>query len=178
MAEYGADFPYKTIGWHLKFAREQLRESLIEAAGAVEIEVETLERIEQGKQRPSEDVLLLLINHLGLEDAEATSLWQLAGYISPIDVEPDKSLAHPAIDLRTVYTDMMHATINDYGVVMNFMQSGPNNQLLAVARVGMSKEHAKRIIEILQKTLTQSDHSISPKLLPSPQTHKKAKDTN
>src|SRR5690349_9860745 len=103
MAENGADNPYKTIGWHLKFAREQLKESLAEVSGAVEIDEKTLISIENGLRRPSEDVLLLLISHLGLDDAEATSLWELAGYS---DDEPIQSTpVHLQQDLRVVYTD-------------------------------------------------------------------------
>ena len=70
-----AERPFRTLGWQLKLAREQLKETLAEVSGAVEIDNETLELIEQGKRRPSEDVLLLLISHLGFEDTEASSLW-------------------------------------------------------------------------------------------------------
>jgi hypothetical protein len=46
---------------------------------------------------------------------------------------------------------------------MNFMQgAGPNNQPLAVSRVGMSKEHARTIIDVLQKTLDQADNPQPP----------------
>jgi hypothetical protein len=65
-------------------------------------------------------------------------------------------------DVRIVYTDMLHVSVNDYGVVMNFLQgSGPKNPPLAIARVGMSREHAKSVLEVLQKTLAQS----APKLI-------------
>jgi hypothetical protein len=48
--------------------------------------------------------------------------------------------------------------VNNYGVVMNFMQGGgPNMQPLAVARVGMSKEHAKSVLDVLKQTLSQSE---------------------
>ena len=41
---------------------------------------------------------------------------------------------------------------------MTFLQgAGPNNQPLAVSRVGMSKEHARSVLEVLKKTLEQSD---------------------
>src|SRR5262245_43560188 len=130
------DRPFRILGWHLKLAREQLTESVAEVSGAVEIDAEILEKIEQGKTRPSEDVLLLLISHLGFEDAEANSIWELAGYVpdnKPYD-ETSKS-----IDLRIMYTDMVHVVVNDFGVVMNFLQAnGLGNQPLAVSRVGMS----------------------------------------
>jgi len=179
MADYGADNPYKTLGWHLKFAREQLKKSLDEVSGAVEIDTDVLKKIEQGDQCPSEDVLLLLISHLCLEDAEATSLWELAGYTGKEkDLDTQLNAVMPT-DLRIIYADMLHVAVNDYGVVMNFMQGGgPGNQPLAVARVGMSKEHANRVMEMLQASLKQTKPKARPKYLPAPKNHKDATDVN
>jgi transcriptional regulator with XRE-family HTH domain len=170
MTDNWADHPYKTIGWHLKFAREQLKESLAEVSGAVEIDERTLVQIENGERRPSEEILLLLISHLNLEDAEATSLWALAGY------DRDEAEVSQAVQPNSpiVYTDSVDATVNDYGVVLDFMQGGgPTNQLNAVARVGMSKDHAKHLLNVLQNTLNQSDQpKAAKKLLPSPKKRK------
>jgi hypothetical protein len=44
--------------------------------------------------------------------------------------------------------------VNNYGVVINFMQAGgSDNQPVAVARVGMSREHAESVVQVLQQTL-------------------------
>ena len=69
------------------------------------------------------------------------------------------------MDARIVYTDTVHVMANNHGVVMNFLQnSGPNNQTIAVARVGMSREHAESVVELLQRTLAQSEpKTIAPK---------------
>ena len=48
--------------------------------------------------------------------------------------------------------------------------TGPNNQPLAVSRIGMSKEHAKSVLELLQQTLNQQNQS--PKALPAPDNKK------
>jgi hypothetical protein len=70
------------------------------------------------------------------------------------------------MDVRIAYTDMVHVMANNYGVVVNFMQgAGPNNQPMIVSRVGMSKEHAQSLIELLQKTLQR----LEPRSLPAPQ---------
>ncbi len=67
-------------------------------------------------------------------------------------------------DARIVYTDMVHVMVNNYGVIMNFMQTaGPGSQPLAVSRIGMSREHAQSVLEVLQKTLALHN----PKKLPS-----------
>ncbi len=175
MTDFGADNPYKTIGWHLKFARQQRKQTLAEVSGAVEIDVEALAKIENGEQLPSEDVLLLLISYFGLEDQEATSLWELAGYAEDSGKQLTVTLPH---DLRVIYTDMIHVSVNDYGVIMNFMQSAPGNSSMAVARVGMSKKHARNVLQILQKTLDKSDTPKRPRLLKDSKKRPQKTDTN
>ncbi len=72
--------PFKTLGTHLKYLREHSSESLAEVSGAVEINEDIMERIEQGVERPSEEILMLLISHFNMQDNEAVQLWELAGY--------------------------------------------------------------------------------------------------
>ena len=179
------DQPYKILGGRLRMRREKLSESLAEASGAVEIDVEDLEKIEMGLERPSEEILMLLISHFDINEDEATELWELADYIeeksntSGTMFEAGKGNETTAfvlpMDIRVVYTDMVHVMVNNFGVVMNFIQnSGPNNQPLVVARVGMSREHAESVIQILQQALAQADRQTieKPKSLPAPQTKK------
>jgi hypothetical protein len=172
--------PYKHLGEQLKQMRSKLQESMAEVSGAVEIDIDMLSSYEQGVERPTEEILLLLISHFAVKEEEASKLWDLAGYgrmghvNAPLDPGGIPLQSPPnthnvmvmPTDARIVYTDMVHVSANNYGVVMNFMQgTGINNQPLAVARVGMSKEHAKSIIELLQKTLEASE----PKRLPPPE---------
>ncbi|HSX44198.1 MAG TPA: helix-turn-helix domain-containing protein [Candidatus Saccharimonadales bacterium] len=174
--------PFKSLGNRIKQARQKSKESLAEVSGAVEIDTEVLDKIEQGEQRPTEEILLLLISHLNVQDDEATSLWEMAAYDKINDngdqVEQIKQTALSLpMDIRIVYTDMVHVMVNDYGVVMNFMQNGgPNNQPLAVGRVGMSKEHAQSVLQVLQQTLAQADQKPAQKHLPSPKTRKEKTD--
>lgn len=150
---------------------------MAEVSGAVEIEVAQLSEIEQGKSRPSEDILLLLISYFAMKDDEATRLWELAGFDqddtpSTHMVNDDQGNAKSAVmvmpgEARIVYTDMVHIMVNNYGVVMNFMQgAGPGNQPLAVSRIGMSKEHAQSVLEVLKNTLEQADKVQPQKSLP------------
>ena len=180
MAETNQEFPYKSLGARLRVVREKLRESLAEVSGAVEIEPEALSSIEQGTSRPSEDILLLLISHFAVKEDEATKLWELAGYEQADTGTASMSSdllggARNAVmvmpnDMRISYTDMAHVVVNDHGVVMNFMQTaGPNNQPLVVARLGMSREHAESVLEVLKKTLDQQKETRRPKELPAPQ---------
>ena len=71
----------------------------------------------------------------------------------------------------------MHATVNDHGVILQFMQQIPNiQQPTIVSRVGMSREHAEKVIEVLTQTLKQYDAN-SKKQLPAPDSDKKSKNS-
>lgn len=151
--------PYRPLGRHLKRLRTRANESLAEASGAVEIDVRELANFELGTSKPSEDVLLLLISHFGARDDEAVSLWEMAGYGSdkiPV-VRMDNSERNSDVlnntDNRVLFTDTVDIMVNNYGVVMNFMQTGPQGTQ-PVARVGMSREHAQSVLKVLGDTLS------------------------
>lgn len=174
MSDANKDLPFQSLGGQLKQLREKRQESLAEVSGAVEIDPDVLQAYEQGAERPGEDILLLLISHFATKDEIATKLWNLAGYdqeelpTQQLANSVNESIRNGAVTMASnapvVYTDMVHVMVNNYGVVMNFMQTaGNSNQAQAIARIGMSKEHAQSVLEILQKTLALSD----PKRLPS-----------
>lgn len=157
--------PYQPLGKYLKNLRTRANESLAEASGAVEIDVRELAGYELGKKRPTEDVLLLLISHFGAKDEEAVRLWEMAGY--GMEKIPASRMANSesasAVDSsinQILFTDIVDIMVNNYGVVMNFMQGGASNSTQSVARVGMSREHAKSVLKILQHTLSQTEQSV------------------
>jgi transcriptional regulator with XRE-family HTH domain len=163
--------PYIVLGRRLKELRVRANESLAEASGAVEIDVRELAGYELGKNRPAEDVLLLLISHFGAKDDEAVKIWEMAGYglekipASRMDnTEQQLSIANKNDD-RVIYTDVVDVMVNNYGVVMNFMQGGPGNSAHSVARVGMSREHAKSVLKILEVTLSQTERNQAGKIV-------------
>lgn len=173
MSESKQEQPFKTLGSHLKRLREKRKESLVEVSGAVEIEPEALHAFEEGSERPQEDILLLLISHFATKEDVATKLWELAGYdreelptqngSNALQEELQQGAIMTSHDVPIVYTDMVHIMVNNYGVIMNFMQTvGSNNQPMAVSRVGMSKEHAQSVLEVLQKTLAMHSNSQKP----------------
>lgn len=164
----GSSVPYKPLGKRLKELRTGLSESLAEASGAVEIDVRELASYELGQARPSEEVLLLLLSHFGVNDDEAVKLWGLAGYdmnkAATAHLTAETLIAQPAEQIKNnqiIFTDVVDVLVNNYGVVMNFMQSsGPNATPTPVARVGMSREHAKSVLQILQMTLSQTEKNL------------------
>lgn len=165
--------PYKKLGQKLYQIRLSHKESLVEVSGAVELNSDIITSYEKGETRPSEDVLDLLISHFEIQDDEAEELYELAGYIEDEPVStapslPDLQNAVPTMivvpaDSRTAYTDKVSVTVNNYGVVMNFMQSMSGGQHLPVARLGMSLEHAKSVVSVLQKTISQAEQEKRPK---------------
>jgi len=162
--------PFAALGSALRAFRQRSKESAAELSSAIEVTDERLARFENGQLRPSEDILELMISHFDLPDLEADKLWDLAGYKWKIDAKqadgPRVANNQPVMlmpfDARVVYTDTVHVMVNNYGVIMNFMQgAGPNGQPLAVSRVGMSREHAKSVLEVLQRTLNEADNPTS-----------------
>lgn len=167
--------PYQALGSRLKSLRVRLHETITEVSGAVEIDSDLLLRIEEGFVKPSEDILLLLMSHLSVQEEEASKLWELAGYnTDAYEARNDQDITTGAPqvmmvvsqDTRIQYTDMVNVTVNEYGVVMNFMQKAGSNQPQLIARMGMSKEHAHSMIRVLQETLKAADQT--PKKLQHP----------
>lgn len=172
-----ASTPYSTLGNHLKYVREQSRQSVMEVSGAVEIEKERLERIEAGIERPAEDILLLLISHFGVADREAVQLWELADYDSdmPDQIKPEASGEHfnaknvvmlVGFDTRTIYSDGLEVISNKAGMTLNFTQATGPSQNLSVARIGMSHEQVEQVLDSLQRALLHAKYVGNTKLLP------------
>lgn len=165
MKDDRTDLPFKVLGEKLKVIREKLHESVAEVSGAVEIDEQHLSRIEQGKERPSQDILMLLINHFGMQDDDAAKLWQLAGYDQAEDDERDTGGSDTqnrtmvmimAVDPRIIYSDGVQITANSAGVVLNFSQGNGTPHALTTARIGMSREQAAGLLHTLQQTLERS----------------------
>lgn len=168
--------PFISLGKHLKYVREQSRQSLAEVSGAVEIDEHQLERIEAGMERPHEDVLLLLISYFGVKDREAVQLWESAEYESDMPDEikttdltnPDNkpSVMLLAVDMRAIYSDGLDIAVNPAGLTLNFTQSHSKADPVPVARIGMSLQQAETVVDALQRALMHARHNQDPKLLP------------
>lgn len=148
--------PFKSLGSHLKYVREQKRETLAETAGAVEIDIETLERYESGLECPAEDVLMLIIDHFDVKDQEAVQLWESAGYArsndnrtrSPLEnLEKNAAVVILALDMRTQYTDGIEVTAGQNGIIMQFTQGA---EAQPIAKLGMSYDQAEEVLRTLQ----------------------------
>lgn len=169
--------PFVALGRHLKYVREQARQTLSEVSGAVEIDEQELLRIESGEERPAEEILLLLISHFGVADQEAVQLWELADYDGeiPEQIKPEGSLqanGKPvvmllAMDMRTIYSDGLDIHCGDAGLTLNFTQvSGRQASPTPVARVGMSYDQARKVLISLETALLKAKYLQNPRALP------------
>jgi transcriptional regulator with XRE-family HTH domain len=185
-SEFMSSAPYRILGLQLRKFREQLKESVAEVSGAIEIDESKLALIEQGKIRPAEDILLLLISHFSMQDEEALKVWNLAGYDQD-DMSNKASeeagfgkqlLMVMTLDPRIMYSDNIQVVANSNGVIINFMQSpGGPYPPQTISRIGMSREQAHKALEVINEALYQSDKYIAKKQLPIKGT-KTNKDSN
>ena len=152
--------PYEGFGRQIKKIRVDAQKSLVDVSGAVELEPEYLNRLEQGRVRPSEDLIILLVSHFELPETDASELWKLAGYNQHQEVIELSTAASgnpiliPMNDIRIIYTDIVNVTANNNGLVINFLQSlGNSSTPMAISRVGMSIDHAAKLLKALNHTI-------------------------
>lgn len=168
---------YGALGARLKFLREQWQQSVSDVCNTLEIDEKMLRAFESGKIAPPNEVLDMLISHFLLTEEQAQDLRDLAGdsrddadagLAGAMEDMINKQLVmFMPVDTRVVYTDSMQATVSEGGVIMQFMQQSGNGQSIPISRVGMSRQHAERVIAVLQDTLKQHDQH-GQKKLPSP----------
>ena len=176
------DQPYSELGNFIKLHRQKFNESLQDVSSAIEIEPSDLEKIELGQDRPSEDILILLINHFNLKDNEALSLWKMANYDDlsllenmPYTTQPKNDIISATnivmlmpVDARAIYSDHFEVVVGQSGLVLNFNQTVPNNQTIPVSKIGVSLEQAGNILKALQSALLSAKYKSEPKRLNPP----------
>lgn len=174
------DQPYRTFGAKIKHFRQQWKQSVRDVSGTLEIDEVSLKEIESGKILPSENQLDMIINHFLLTKEQADELRgltqmqgeqadeQLIGGVE--DMLMKQLVMYMPVEQKVVYTDGMNITVNRHGVVLQFTQNsgtGPKIKSNVVCQVGMSREHAEKVVEVLKKTLSEHDKSQKSKYLPS-----------
>jgi DNA-binding XRE family transcriptional regulator len=150
--------PYVKFGKVLHTLRRTYHVSKKEFCGALEINEEYLQKLEEGVVKPSEELIEQMISHFALDDNLAENLWKLAGFTNDkLEDMLSQTAMLPLSELKVSYTDMVHVSVNNFGVVINFMQNvGPQNQPVVVSRLGMSKEHAQSVVDVMTRTLKAS----------------------
>ena len=175
------DHPYRAFGAKIKHFRQQWKQSVSDVSGTLEIDEIFLKEIESGKVLPSENQLDMIINHFLLTSDQADELRGLArmqgdhqvaeNLVGGVEDMLMKQLVmYMPIEQKVIYTDGMNVTVNRHGVVLQFTQNTganvknkPNN---VVCQVGMSREHAEKVVEVLKKTLSEHEKNHKSKYIP------------
>ena len=172
------DHPYRAFGAKIKHFREQWKQSVSEVSGTLEIDELILKDIESGKLLPSENQMDMIINHFLLTNEQAEELRALTHIHSdPLgeslvggveDMLMKQLVMYMPLEQKVVYTDGMNVTVNRHGVVLQFTQNNGGTKIKpnTVCQVGMSREHAEKVVDVLKKTLQDHDKNQKSKFLP------------
>lgn len=166
---------FQQLGEKLQEFRSRGHESITDVANAIEIDRSHLSKLENGHERPSLDVLHRLISHYSLSRVEAIELSTYAGYEgrdlvvtekgrkevvkmtdqnAPTEQKADQIEVNVPNNVAALYSDSVFVTSNQFGIVLDFAQRvGPTNRQNVVSRIGMSKEHARMMLNVLKKHL-------------------------
>ena len=170
---------YLEFGKKIKSYREEKGRSITEVAEAIGVDRTYISKLENGHERPSILILNRLTDYYSLSGEETSKLFENAGYIGgTVNLEKREGVAKMQTkklpvggniqqtqmqvnvpgNIPALYSDSVFVTASQWGIVFDFAQNiGPTNQQNVVARIGMSKEHAKALLDVLRKRLEGPD---------------------
>ncbi len=170
------------IGDSLRKIRKESGQTLAEAAESLQIDRTHLNKIELGTYKPTMELLEEILAHFSVEGRIASQLRIMLRDMKGPQVERlvtdgnkegkvefmskdaqlDK-LSAPQIVLDpaktpVLYTDSTFVSSSDFGLVLDVAQtiSGSPQQNI-VARIGMSFDHAKKLIEVVNDHLQKNE---------------------
>jgi len=177
-------FILKEFGEKMRIYRQRKGESISQVGIAINIDRTHISKLENGHERPSRQILLRLIRHYSLSNMEASELWNLAGFPTglvalenqkEVNINMDESQKVNVSTTNQVevkvpdnsvvlYTDTVFVTRSAFGLVLDFAQGvGPTNERRVVSRIGMSIEHAKSLVELIQANINQTQKPVDDK---------------
>lgn len=154
----------KRFGGKLK--RYRIRagyENLQKAADALGVDRSYLSKLEAGLSNPSSRFFNEMAALYRLTPEETFDLINLIGFRKEVITVAEQKqgepqfgpqIAIPQARAEILYSDAVQVDVNEFGVVLNFAQRlGPSNKQIVVSRVGMSKEHVRALIKIIESLL-------------------------
>lgn len=167
------------LGQEIRNYRKAAKQSLETTAGVLGIDRSHLNKIELGIYKPSEKLLNQIIAHFSVEGIKANRLRDLLthGPVEHVVVEgiqrkeemketkSEITVEQPSVQVtidpakvQVLYTDSTFVNSSDYGLVLDVAQTAPgNSQQFIVARIGMSFEHAKKLVEVMNDHLLKNE---------------------
>lgn len=167
-----------SLGSEIRQLRKNSGQTLFKVAESIGTTRSHLNKIELGRSRPSEKLLNTILAYFSVAADKAGRLMQLAGHRSnkvvtnfsgkevgnmkePTSVEQQSKNVNIVIDPNTrqvLYSESVFIHSSDYGLTMDFAQRvGPSDQQFVVARIGMSFDHAKKMLEVLSDHLQKHE---------------------
>jgi len=141
----------RDVGEFLKNQREIKNQTLAEVSGAVEIDVEQLRMIEEGRFLPEEETLVTLISFLKISDEDAKDIFEKAGYLSEDEETFDKVNTQPTAPV--LYADSIKVIKSNDGVVIDFFQPSTDGGVTTF-RFGINDNLTKELTKQLMQTLS------------------------
>lgn len=166
--------PYKEVGDQIRQWRQKWNQSLAEISATLEIDLNILRSIESGKILPSDDQLDMLMSHFLMNEEQATELMDIIDSANGRSGQPASSIPFgqdisgqimmmvvSADSAKSSYTDGMHASVDDKGVVLEFTQRSTDGKSVTVSRLGMSHNHAVEVSRVISDTLNQYSRNMN-----------------
>ncbi len=165
------------LGKKIREIRKKSGKSITETATSIDVGRSYLSRLENGYEKvPSQKVIRNLIDHFSLSKSEEAELLWLASHFQESKVKTERKEVSKVGENKTqktdqenrlqinipdnmqvLYSDSVWVTSSRWGIVLDFAQSvGPTNRQNVVSRVGMSKEHAQAMFDVLKKKLKKT----------------------
>jgi transcriptional regulator with XRE-family HTH domain len=170
---------FHKLGASLRELRLSKKLNITQFADLIDIDRTHLSKLENGHERPSQDVLRRINNRFLLSRDEALKLWHEAGYPNSelvvtesekkegiiMNPSPQQGLettqSGPQLNINInrekvpiLYADTVYVMSNDNGLVLDVAQGvGPIPQQHVVSSIGMSKDQAKRMIQAMKDNL-------------------------
>lgn len=167
------------LGKQIRNLRKKTKKSLKDLASLSGVHPTYLSKIENGQKRPSQKLLLKLLDLYKVSPSEFLAIQLLAGYgktyygelkeqkevnymTSKQEEKPEGQIQNNQMQIQVpnnlpvLYTDSAFVTASAFGLVLDFAQTlGPTNNQNVVARIGMSSDHAKALLKVLSQKLTE-----------------------
>lgn len=165
---------YKDFAKMIKSLRTSANESLPVVASALGIDKSYVSKLENGHLKPTIKLLEKIIAHYSPSEEEIRNLYITAGYGAGIKITsegegvtrmedkiPGSKVANDSAaevnvpnNMPVLYTDSIFINSNPFGTTIEFAtRLGTTNKHQVVARIGMSIEHLKKFIKVLEKHL-------------------------
>jgi len=166
------------FGLELREIRKSAGESLAITAAHLGIDRSHLNKVELGIYKPSSELLDKIIAHFSVEGKKARQLRdfiergqvehvvvgseQGKGEVMQQNLAPQEQGVQVTVDptkVQILYSDSTFVSSSDYGLVLDVAQTAPGNpkQQFVVARIGMSFDHAKKLLEVINDHLQKNE---------------------